>query len=73
MADINQVISLGIGTPAGILEFLTLGLQIGAASAPIYMTISLPVRVTAGVTLPTRATAEVSLPTRAIAEVELEV
>lgn len=30
MADINQVISLGIGTPAGIPEFLTFGLQIGA-------------------------------------------
>jgi hypothetical protein len=31
MADINQVISLGIGAPSGIPEFLTLGLQIGAA------------------------------------------
>jgi len=31
MADINQVISLGIGTPSGIPEFLTFGLQIGAA------------------------------------------
>jgi hypothetical protein len=30
MADINQVITLGIGTPAGIPEFLTFGLQIGA-------------------------------------------
>lgn len=29
MADINQVITLGIGTPAGIKEFLTFGLQIG--------------------------------------------
>lgn len=29
MADINQVITLGIGTPAGIPEFLTFGLQIG--------------------------------------------
>lgn len=28
MADINQVITLGIGTPAGIPEFLTFGLQI---------------------------------------------
>jgi len=27
--DINQTISLGIGTPAGIPEFLTFGLQIG--------------------------------------------
>jgi len=31
MADINHVISLGIGSPAGIPEFLTFGLQIGAA------------------------------------------
>ena len=30
MADINQVITLGIGTPGGIKEFLTFGLQIGA-------------------------------------------
>ncbi len=30
MADINQVITLGIGTPSGIKEFLTFGLQIGA-------------------------------------------
>lgn len=29
MADINQIITLGIGTPAGIPEFLTFGLQIG--------------------------------------------
>ena len=28
MADINQVITLGIGTPSGIPEFLTFGLQI---------------------------------------------
>ena len=30
MADINQVITLGIGTPSGILEFITFGLQIGS-------------------------------------------
>lgn len=33
MADINHVISLGIGTPAAIPEFLTFGLQIGEAIA----------------------------------------
>lgn len=27
MADINQVVTLGIGVPAGIPEFLTFGLQ----------------------------------------------
>ena len=33
MADINQVITLGIGTPSGIPEFLTFGLQIGEAES----------------------------------------
>jgi len=33
MADINQVITLGIGTPAGIPEFLTFGLQLGGTWA----------------------------------------
>jgi len=32
MAVINQVITLGIGTPAGIKEFLTFGLQLGIAA-----------------------------------------
>ena len=32
MADINHVISLGIGSPAAIPEFLTFGLQIGEAA-----------------------------------------
>lgn len=31
--DINQLITLGIGTPSGIKEFLTFGLQIGVAAA----------------------------------------
>lgn len=29
MADINHLISLGIGSPSGIPEFITFGLQIG--------------------------------------------
>jgi hypothetical protein len=29
MANLNQVITLGVGTPSGITEFLTFGLQIG--------------------------------------------
>jgi hypothetical protein len=33
MADINQTITLGIGTPGGIPEFLTFGLQIGPSAA----------------------------------------
>ena len=35
MADINHVITLGIGTPSGITEFITFGLQIGAAADPV--------------------------------------
>jgi hypothetical protein len=31
MADINQVVTLGIGTPADIPHFLLLGLSLGAA------------------------------------------
>lgn len=31
MADINHTISLGIGSPAAIPEFITFGLQIGEA------------------------------------------
>jgi hypothetical protein len=34
MADINQVITLGIGTPGAIPEFLTFGLQTEATEAP---------------------------------------
>ena len=33
MADINHIITLGIGTPAAIPEFLTFGLQIAAIGA----------------------------------------
>jgi hypothetical protein len=33
MADINHIITLGIGTPGAILEFITVGLQIGAPPA----------------------------------------
>ena len=29
MAEINQTITLGIGTPSGISEFLLFGLQLG--------------------------------------------
>ena len=36
MADINQVISLGIGSPSGITEFITFGLQIGEALPDVW-------------------------------------
>ena len=36
MADINKTISLGIGTPAGIPEFLLFGLQ---PEAPVPLTV----------------------------------
>lgn len=56
MADINYIISLGIGSPAAIPEFLTLGLQVGAAAALPSPTVifDMPKRVTAfGVARPT--------------------
>lgn len=46
MADINQVISWGIGSPAGVPEFLTFGLQVVAvpyAVAPSARTYIVPV------------------------------
>lgn len=33
MSDINHTITLGIGTPAGISEFLLFGLQLGVEIA----------------------------------------
>ena len=33
MADINQTITLGIGTPAGVPEFLLFGLQVAPETA----------------------------------------
>ena len=49
MADINQVISLGIGSPSGIPEFLTFGLQIGAAVVDTLYIVDgdVPIRITA--------------------------
>ena len=41
MADINQIITLGIGTPSGVLEFITLGLQIGEEVVPPTLTPSI--------------------------------
>lgn len=35
MADINEVISLGLGSPSSVKAFLLLGLQIGAAVGPV--------------------------------------
>ena len=32
MADINQVITLGIGTPSSVKFFITLGLGVGAVT-----------------------------------------
>ena len=35
MADINQIISLGIGTPADIEHFILLGLNANPAAVPV--------------------------------------
>lgn len=69
MADINQVISLGIGTPADIPHFLTLGLSIGAAVVVLpgeMLSITMDVRTvsTQTVDLETRHRAFVNLTTR---------
>jgi len=47
VADINQVITWGIGTPAGVLEFLTLGLQIGAEITAYTLSGDVKIRMTA--------------------------
>jgi hypothetical protein len=66
MADINQVISLGIGTPATIPYFIRVGLGQGAAAevsvilVPIFLT--LPERANV-LDLPTRKR-QVDLPVR---------
>lgn len=52
MADINQVISLGIGSPASIKFFTTCGLGIGAAPAVVAGATGGGVMVDAGILLP---------------------
>ncbi len=44
MADINQIITLGIGTPAGIEEFILFGLQphtVAHSEAPAERTLTI--------------------------------
>ncbi len=36
MANINQIITLGIGTPSGIKEFITFGLQINPLAPSLW-------------------------------------
>jgi len=47
MADINHIITLGIGTPGAIPEFLTFGLQVGAAEEGTILTGDVAIRQTA--------------------------
>jgi hypothetical protein len=47
MADINHTITLGIGTPGAIKEFLTFGLQIGTATEGTILTGDVAIRQTA--------------------------
>lgn len=57
MADINQVITLGIGTPAGIPEFLTFGLQLAEAGTGIVLSDTVEIRFTASDEVEIRFTA----------------
>ena len=57
MADINQIITLGIGTPGAIPEFLTFGLQIGEVSEGIILSADVPIRITAAGDTAIRTTA----------------
>ena len=53
MANINQLITLGIGTPSGIKEFLTFGLQIDVLVTPTTVfTVTLDGRAAQTFTLP---------------------
>jgi hypothetical protein len=65
MADINQVITLGVGTPSGILEFLTFGLQIAQITQPLILffgNMDLPIRAAITIEdLPIRAAMALSL------------
>jgi hypothetical protein len=72
MADINQVITLGIGTPAGVPEFLTLGLQIGAAAALYTVDGNVAVRITADNDVAARFTADNDVATRFTADGDIE-
>ena len=44
MADVNHIISLGVGDPAGIQEFLTFGLQQSTANLSSDFTRLTPIR-----------------------------
>ena len=62
MADINQVITLGVGTPSGILEFLTFGLQIAQPLVLFFGNMDLPIRAAITIEdLPIRAAMALSL------------
>ena len=55
MADINHTITLGIGTPGAIQEFLTLGLQQGLPAPDPFVTHTANVRVRETATIEVRA------------------
>lgn len=48
MANVSHIITLGIGTPSGIAEFLTLGLQIGEESVGNMLSDNVAMRFIAG-------------------------
>lgn len=75
MADISQLITLGIGDPAGIPEFLTLGLQIGSVvpvSGTRTVSVTLSTRVSDSQTMKTGVSASPTLSARVAASQSVE-
>ena len=72
MADIHQVISLGVGSPSGIPEFLTFGLQIGAGPAPYIVAGDVAIRITALDSVAIRTIASGNAAIRITAEGDVE-
>lgn len=72
MADIHQVISLGIGTPSGITEFLTFGLQMGAAVALYTVDADVMIRIVADGDVAMRMTADGTAAIRITADGDVE-
>ena len=72
MAKIHQVISLGVGSPSGIPEFLTFGLQIGAALALYTLDADVAIRITADDNVAIRMTADGNAAVRITADGDVE-
>lgn len=73
MADINHIITLGIGTPGAIPEFLTFGLQIAPVGEGTVLSGDVAIRITAtaDATIRQTATGNAAIRQTATGEVEL--